>query len=47
MNHPGRRPRRDRWDPVLDSKPYVAEMGPRTTVVEPEWIKELMTDYWQ
>ena len=33
--------------PVLDIKPYVAEMGPRTTVVEPEWIKELMTDYWQ
>ena len=33
--------------PVLDIKPYVAEMGPRTTVVEPEWIKELMIDYWQ
>ena len=32
--------------PVLDIKPYMAEMGPRTPVREPEWAKDLMRTYW-
>jgi tRNA-Thr(GGU) m(6)t(6)A37 methyltransferase TsaA len=32
--------------PVLDIKPHVVEMGPRTSVEEPEWIRELMANYW-
>ena len=33
--------------PVLDLKPWVASMGPRGTQNEPEWIQELMQNYWQ
>jgi tRNA-Thr(GGU) m(6)t(6)A37 methyltransferase TsaA len=32
--------------PVLDIKPHMVEMGPRTDVVEPTWAKELMEHYW-
>jgi tRNA (Thr-GGU) A37 N-methylase len=32
--------------PVLDIKPHMVEMGPRTQVVEPAWAKELMQHYW-
>jgi tRNA-Thr(GGU) m(6)t(6)A37 methyltransferase TsaA len=32
--------------PVLDIKPWVAEFGPRGTVVQPVWISELMQQYW-
>jgi tRNA-Thr(GGU) m(6)t(6)A37 methyltransferase TsaA len=32
--------------PVLDIKPHMVEMGPRTDVVEPAWAKELMEHYW-
>jgi len=32
--------------PVLDIKPYMTEMGPRTPVREPEWARELMRTYW-
>lgn len=32
--------------PVLDIKPWVGEMGPRGEVQEPEWMTELMENYW-
>ena len=32
--------------PVLDIKPHMVEMGPRTAVTEPAWVKELMRQYW-
>ena len=32
--------------PILDIKPYIAEFTPRGTVVQPEWISELMAGYW-
>jgi tRNA-Thr(GGU) m(6)t(6)A37 methyltransferase TsaA len=32
--------------PVLDIKPYVTGFAPRAPVREPQWIKELMRDYW-
>jgi tRNA (adenine37-N6)-methyltransferase len=32
--------------PVLDIKPHVSGFGPRGTVREPAWIKELMEGYW-
>jgi tRNA-Thr(GGU) m(6)t(6)A37 methyltransferase TsaA len=32
--------------PVLDVKPYLAEFGPRGTVRQPEWSRELMRGYW-
>lgn len=32
--------------PVLDIKPHVVEFGPRSEVVQPEWISELMQNYW-
>ncbi len=32
--------------PVLDIKPHVREFGPRTEVRQPDWIGELMQDYW-
>lgn len=32
--------------PVLDIKPWVREFGPRGTVVQPEWMTELMKEYW-
>lgn len=33
--------------PVLDIKPWVVEFGPRGTVKQPEWITELMREYWE
>lgn len=32
--------------PVLDIKPWVKEFGPRGPTRQPEWITELMKDYW-
>ncbi len=32
--------------PVLDVKPYMEEFGPRGTVREPAWARELMERYW-
>jgi len=32
--------------PVLDVKPYQSGFGPRGTVVEPRWSRELMRGYW-
>ncbi len=32
--------------PVLDIKPFMAEFGPRGTVVQPQWAAELMQGYW-
>jgi tRNA-Thr(GGU) m(6)t(6)A37 methyltransferase TsaA len=32
--------------PVLDLKPWVQEFGPRGPVVQPEWMTELMEEYW-
>jgi tRNA-Thr(GGU) m(6)t(6)A37 methyltransferase TsaA len=32
--------------PVLDIKPHVALMGPRTDVRQPPWMSELMRSYW-
>lgn len=32
--------------PVLDIKPWVKEFAPRGNVTQPEWISELMNQYW-
>ena len=32
--------------PVLDLKPWVHEFGPRGAVKQPEWMTELMRQYW-
>ena len=32
--------------PVLDIKPVLAEFLPRQAVVQPEWSRELMRQYW-
>ena len=32
--------------PVLDIKPHVREFQARTPVRQPEWISELMSNYW-
>jgi tRNA (adenine37-N6)-methyltransferase len=33
--------------PVLDIKPWVGEMGARGSLKEPEWMAELMENYWE
>lgn len=33
--------------PVLDIKPVVREFLPRENVIQPEWVSELMKDYWK
>jgi tRNA-Thr(GGU) m(6)t(6)A37 methyltransferase TsaA len=33
--------------PVLDIKPWLSDFGPRGTVFEPEWARELMSGYWK
>jgi tRNA-Thr(GGU) m(6)t(6)A37 methyltransferase TsaA len=33
--------------PVLDIKPWVMEFAPRGSIVQPQWITELMADYWK
>ncbi len=32
--------------PVLDIKPWVMEFAPRGEVTQPQWISELMQNYW-
>lgn len=32
--------------PVLDIKPWFAEMGPRGNVRQPAWVSEMLTDYY-
>ena len=32
--------------PVLDIKPHMREFQPRSPVRQPEWVSELMRDYW-
>ena len=32
--------------PVLDIKPVMSGFLPRGDIIEPEWAKELMKDYW-
>ncbi|WP_300614152.1 SAM-dependent methyltransferase [Trebonia sp.] len=32
--------------PVLDVKPYISQLAPRGQVREPEWVSELMRDYY-
>jgi len=32
--------------PVVDVKPYLAELGPRGEVRQPAWSRELMAGYW-
>jgi tRNA-Thr(GGU) m(6)t(6)A37 methyltransferase TsaA len=32
--------------PVVDLKPWVREFGPRGEVRQPQWMEELMKDYW-
>ena len=33
--------------PVLDIKPVFAEFLPRETIIQPEWSRELMKNYWK
>jgi tRNA-Thr(GGU) m(6)t(6)A37 methyltransferase TsaA len=33
--------------PVLDIKPWMKEFGPRGSVRQPEWVTELMSEYWE
>jgi tRNA (Thr-GGU) A37 N-methylase len=33
--------------PVLDIKPVFREFGPASDVRQPEWVGELMRDYWK
>ena len=32
--------------PVLDIKPYMRAFDPRGAVHEPEWVREIMAEYW-
>jgi tRNA (Thr-GGU) A37 N-methylase len=32
--------------PVLDIKPYLSGFAPRGDVREPDWAKEIMSEYW-
>ena len=32
--------------PVLDIKPYLTGFAPRGVIVEPQWAKEIMSEYW-
>jgi tRNA-Thr(GGU) m(6)t(6)A37 methyltransferase TsaA len=32
--------------PVLDIKPYISGFAPRGKIREPDWVKELMANYW-
>ena len=32
--------------PVLDIKPVMTEFLPRGEVREPQWVKEIMKEYW-
>lgn len=33
--------------PVLDIKPYIQQFGPRGEVCQPEWVDDVMRDYWR
>jgi tRNA (Thr-GGU) A37 N-methylase len=33
--------------PVLDIKPVFREFMPKTTIRQPEWVDDLMKDYWR
>ncbi len=33
--------------PILDIKPYFQEFGPRGSLKQPTWVKELMKEYWE
>lgn len=33
--------------PVLDIKPCVHEFGPRGELIQPDWMTEMMRDYWK
>ena len=33
--------------PVLDIKPWFAQMGPRGEIRQPSWVAELMRRYWK
>ena len=33
--------------PVLDIKPWVQEFAPRGSIFQPNWITELMKNYWK
>ena len=33
--------------PILDIKPVVREFLPREDITQPEWVSELMKDYWK
>jgi tRNA (Thr-GGU) A37 N-methylase len=33
--------------PVLDLKPWVHEFAPRGPTYQPNWITELMSEYWK
>jgi tRNA-Thr(GGU) m(6)t(6)A37 methyltransferase TsaA len=33
--------------PVIDVKPVMAEFLPREPIVQPDWSRQLMTDYWK
>lgn len=32
--------------PVLDIKPYIQQFGPKGNMYQPEWVDEVMKDYW-
>lgn len=32
--------------PVLDIKPWMDDFGPRQTTIEPDWVAEVMSDYY-
>lgn len=32
--------------PVLDIKPYFRQFGPRGPVRQPDWVDEMLTEYW-
>jgi hypothetical protein len=32
--------------PILDIKPYLTGFAPRGEVVEPQWAKEITSEYW-
>ena len=32
--------------PVVDIKPWMNEFAPRSAITQPEWVTELMKDYW-
>jgi tRNA (Thr-GGU) A37 N-methylase len=33
--------------PILDIKPYLTGFAPRENIVEPNWVQEIMAEYWK